>query len=262
MSSAVLDKYDVENARACIHLFGCRIDNLSAEEAVDRVEAFIKTGVTHCYFAINVHKIVAFRHSPELCAIANRSELVTADGQLIVWVSKWLRRPIKQRITGTDLMEQLIQLAAVKQFRVYLLGARPEVVARVAERYRQRFPTLQIAGYRHGYWSADEESGVVQAIRDARPDMLFLGMSSPGKELFMERNRKALQVPFMMGVGGSFDVVAGVTRRAPKWMQHGGLEWFWRVLQEPRRMWKRYLFDGIQFSWILARELVTRKDSA
>ncbi len=154
-------------------------------------------------------------------------------------------------------MECLVKLAVDKQYGIYLLGARPETLATMVGHYQEQYPSLKILGSRNGYWSPEEESGVVQAIRETRPQILFVGMSSPRKELFIDRNLQDLQVPFVMGVGGSFDVVAGVTSRAPIWMQRMGLEWFWRVLQEPGRMWRRYLLDGIQFSFIVIRALVS-----
>lgn len=243
-----------------ISLFGCQIDNLTLNEAVQRVESFIEQGGIHRYFAVNIHKIVTCGRSPEMQRIANHSDLVTADGQPIVWASQWFGRPLKCRVNGTDLMERLVDLAARRQYGVYLLGARDEVLQAMIEQYRKRFPDLRVVGSRNGYWSNEEESSVVSAIREARPDILFVGISSPRKELFMDRNLTQMQVPFAMGVGGSFDVAAGVTQRAPLWMQRTGLEWFWRVLQEPGRMWKRYLLDGIQFGFIVIRALVSGAD--
>ncbi|HET6844175.1 MAG TPA: WecB/TagA/CpsF family glycosyltransferase [Candidatus Angelobacter sp.] len=229
-------------------------------EAVQRVESFIEQGGPRRYFAVNIHKIVTCRHSPEMHRIANHSDLVTADGQPILWASRWFGRPLKGRVNGTDLMERLVDLAARRQYGVYLLGAQDEVLQAMIKQYRQRFPDLRVVGSRNGYWSNEEESSVVSAIREARPDILFVGISSPRKELFMDRNLTQMQVPFAMGVGGSFDVAAGVTQRAPLWMQRTGLEWFWRVLQEPGRMWKRYLLDGIQFGFIVIRALVSGAD--
>jgi N-acetylglucosaminyldiphosphoundecaprenol N-acetyl-beta-D-mannosaminyltransferase len=240
-----------------VPLFGCQVDNISLDEAVKRVETFIDQGGTQRFFAVNVHKIVAFQRSPELRNIANQSDLVTADGQWIVWTSKWFRKPLKGRVNGTDLMECLVKLAVDRQYGIYLLGARPETLVTMIEYYQKEYPGLKVLGSRNGYWSPEEETSVVQAIRETRPHILFVGMSSPRKELFIDRNLQELQVPFVMGVGGSFDVVAGVTSRAPIWMQRTGLEWFWRVLQEPGRMWKRYLLDGIQFGFIVIRELVS-----
>ena len=262
MASPSLQKCITASQPARITLFGCQIDNLSAAEAVDRVDTLITGGGNHYYFAVNVHKVVAFRSSPQLCDIANRSGLVTADGQPIVWVSRWLNKPIKERVTGADLMGHLIELAVKKQYRVYFLGGQGEIVQRAVAFYRSKFPQLQIAGYRHGYWSDEEEASVVAGIREARPHILFLGMSSPRKELFTNRRLDELQVRFVMGVGGTFDIAAGLTRRAPRWVQRLGFEWLWRVGQEPRRMWKRYLFDGIQFSQIATRELLFSRPKA
>jgi N-acetylglucosaminyldiphosphoundecaprenol N-acetyl-beta-D-mannosaminyltransferase len=243
-----------------ISLFGCQIDNLTLNEAVQRVESFIEQGGTHRYFAVNIHKIVTFRRSPEMQSIANRSDLVTADGQPVVWASRWFGRPLKSRVDGVGLMDRLVDLASRRQYGIYLLGARAEVLQTLIERYRERFPALKVVGSRNGYWSDEEEHSVVSAIREARPDILFVGISSPRKELFIDRNLTQMQVPFAMGAGGSFDVIAGFTQRAPLWMQRSGLEWFWRVLQEPRRMWKRYLLDGIQFGFIVIRAFVSGAD--
>src|SRR5260370_5243928 len=145
-----------------ISLFGCQVDNISLGEAVQRVEKFIQNGGTQRYFAVNVHKIVACRRSPDLRGIANRSDLVTADGQWIVWTSKWFRRPLKGRVNGTDLMECLVKLAVDKQYGIYLLGARPETLTTMVGHYQQQYPSLKILGSRNGYWSPEEESGVVQ----------------------------------------------------------------------------------------------------
>ena len=244
---------------ARIPMFGCQVDNLSLDEAINRIQAMIDQGGTHRYFALNVHKVVVFRKFPELLRIANSSDLVTADGQPIVWASRRLGKPLRTRVAGVDLMSRLIELACERQYRIFLLGARADVLAETIEHYQKRYPRLQIAASRHGYWAEHEEGDVVRQVREARPHILFLGMSSPKKEFFTDRHLEELQVPFVIGVGGAFDLAAGVTRRAPRWMQRCGLEWFWRVLQEPRRLWKRYLQDGVQFAWIVMRELLRRE---
>jgi N-acetylglucosaminyldiphosphoundecaprenol N-acetyl-beta-D-mannosaminyltransferase len=167
---------------------------------------------------------------------------------------------VKGRVAGIDLMQALVARSEQRGWRVYFLGARRAILERMVGLYRARFPALQIAGYRDGYWSsADEEKRIVEQIRTARPDVLFIGVSSPQKEIFAYRHADSMRVPFIMGVGGSFDVVAGATRRAPVWMQHAGLEWFWRFLQEPRRMWRRYFIHDMKFVTLLAREIIRRR---
>jgi N-acetylglucosaminyldiphosphoundecaprenol N-acetyl-beta-D-mannosaminyltransferase len=136
------------------------------------------------------------------------------------------------------------------------LGAREEVVAQVASRYAGK---VNLAGWRNGYWSAAEECHVVAGVRDARPDVLFVAMSSPKKEIFLRKWKAELQIPFVMGVGGTFDVVAGVVKRAPVWMQRTGLEWFYRLYQEPRRMWRRYLVEDMAFVGLVWREWLRQR---
>lgn len=236
---------------------GCKIDNVSIDEAILRIDDLIQHGSAHRYFAVNVHKIVEFRRSPGLLRIANESDLVTADGQPIVWLSQWIRTPLKERVAGVDLMDRLLAVACERQYRLYFLGAKQDILEAALAQYRQRLPGLNIVGYRNGYWSQKEEAAIVKAIQATRPHILFLGMSSPAKELFMDRYSSELNVPFMMGVGGAFDVGAGLFRRAPAWMQARGLEWLWRLAQEPGRLWRRYVSDGIYFIAIASKELLS-----
>jgi len=143
---------------------------------------------------------------------------------------------------------------AERGFRPYLLGARQDVLDRAVAALKAKHPTLELAGWRNGYWRTEEEAAVVAEIRRTRPDVMFVGMSSPKKEVFVQRWKAELQVPFIMGVGGTFDVVAGIVKRAPVWMQRAGLEWLYRLAQEPRRMWRRYLVEDTAFFALLARE--------
>jgi N-acetylglucosaminyldiphosphoundecaprenol N-acetyl-beta-D-mannosaminyltransferase len=160
---------------------------------------------------------------------------------------------------GIDPFEALMRRAGDRGWRVFLLGAREEVVRAVCDTYRCRYPQLVIAGYRNGYWSEPEEAAVVAQIRASRAELLFVAISSPKKEQFLGRYQAAMQVPFAMGVGGTFDVATGRLKRAPRWMQRGGLEWFFRFLQEPRRMARRYFYDDLAFVWLLIKEAARRR---
>jgi N-acetylglucosaminyldiphosphoundecaprenol N-acetyl-beta-D-mannosaminyltransferase len=241
-----------------ICLLGCPLDNLTTEEALARIEEFIQQGTPHQHVAINVSKIVMFHRDPQLRAIVLDSDLLCADGQPLVWLSRLAGTPLKGRLTGIDLMGLLLERAAKKRYRVYFLGGRPKVVAAAVGECRRRYPNLNVAGYRDGYWQPKDEVAVVAAIRQASPDLLLVALGSPQKELFIHRHRAALGVPFSMGVGGSFDVLAELTRRAPVWMRRAGLEWTWRIVQEPGRMWKRYARDGIWFGYLVAKQLLRR----
>jgi N-acetylglucosaminyldiphosphoundecaprenol N-acetyl-beta-D-mannosaminyltransferase len=137
---------------------------------------------------------------------------------------------------------------------VFILGARKEVLEEAVRRMRAELPDLRIVGAHHGYYSSAEEQGVVARIRATSPDILFLAMETPAKELFIAHHREAMGVRFVMGVGGSIDVLAGLKRRAPRWMQRAGLEWLFRLLQDPRRLAKRYLVGNTRFAWLVLRE--------
>jgi len=238
-----------------VSLLGYEIDNLSMDEALAHIEALISKGTGHSYFAVNVHKVVSLRAHPELREVALHSNLVLADGQPIVWASRLLGYRLKERVPGIDLMQRLVELAARRGYRVYFLGARPEVLRAMVEKYRMQYSALNIVGIADGYWKPEQEYAIAQTIKKSKPDILFVAMGSPRKEFFIRDHLFALDVPFVMGVGGSFDVVAGVTRRAPPWMRQSGMEWFWRVLQEPGRMWKRYFWDGLVFPYLVLRDL-------
>jgi len=241
-----------------IEMMGCQIDNLSMEETLQKVEGFVRSGRPHQHVAVNVDKLGKARNDPELRRIINQCALINVDGMPVVWASKLLGSPLKERVTGIDLFESLVKRAAEKGWRVFFLGAREEIVQAVKALYERRFPRLQVAGYRNGYWRAEEEASVVRLIAESRPDLLFVAISSPQKEQFLGRYQAEMKVPFAMGVGGSFDIAVGKIKRAPLWMQQYSLEWFFRFLQEPRRMFKRYFIEDTYVVWLLLKEWVGR----
>lgn len=239
-----------------ITLMGCSIDNLTMEETLQTIEGFVRSGEPHQHVVVNVDKLVKASRDPQLRRIINDCALVNVDGMPVVWASRLLGRPLKERVAGCDLFEALMRRAGERGWRVFLLGATEDVVGRVAATYRSRYPGLVLAGWRNGYWRGEaEEAQVAEQIRAARPDLLFVAISSPKKEQFLGRWQAGMQVPFAMGVGGTFDVAVGRVRRAPRWMQQWGLEWFYRFLQEPRRMFRRYFIDDMAFIWLFVKEL-------
>jgi len=244
---------------SAITMMGCRIDNLSMEETLVRIEEFIRSGQPHQHVVVNVDKLVKASRDPDLRRIVNECALVNADGMPVVWASRLLGKPLKERVAGIDLFEALMRRAGEKGWRVFLLGAREEVVAAVADTYRRRYPELAIAGWRNGYWTVDEEAQVAAQVRASSADLLFVAISSPKKEQFLGRWQAEMKIPFAMGVGGTFDVATGRVRRAPRWMQRAGLEWFYRFLQEPRRMFRRYFIDDMAFIWLFIKEAAGRK---
>ncbi len=237
-----------------IALMGCEIDNLTMSETLDRIGGFIADGGPHQHVVVNVDKLVEAAHDPQLRRIINECALINCDGMPVVWASRLLGRPLKERVTGVDLFDALMQRAAERGWRVFLLGAEEAIVQEVHRRYAARLPQLQFAGVRNGYWNADEEEAIVEQIAASKADLLFVAISSPKKERFLGQHQARMRVPFAMGVGGTFDVAAGKVRRAPRWMQRAGLEWFFRWLQEPRRMARRYFVDDMAFLPMLWRE--------
>jgi N-acetylglucosaminyldiphosphoundecaprenol N-acetyl-beta-D-mannosaminyltransferase len=238
---------------------GCSIDNLTMEETLETVERFIETGTPHQHVAVNVDKLVKAQSDPELRQIINECALISADGMPVVWASRLLGISLKERVTGIDLFEALMKRAARKRWRIYLLGAREEVVSTVKALYESKYPGLTITGYRNGFWAPEEDESVAAAISSAGVDILFVAISSPKKEQFLGHYQAQMRVPFAMGVGGTFDVAAGKLKRAPRWMQAAGMEWFFRFLQEPRRMFRRYFIEDMAFFRLLAREIIRGK---
>lgn len=240
-------------------ILGCAVDNLDMAETLDRVGEMIATGRPHQHVVINADKVVKAARDPALARIIECCDLINADGMPVVWASRLLGEPLKERVTGVDLFFNLLARAEERGWRVFFLGAREDVLCEVTRRALQRHPGLQVAGQRNGYWSAQEEAGVVEQITAARADILFVAISSPRKEEFLARHQAAMRVPFAMGVGGTFDVMAGRVSRAPVWMQRNGLEWFHRFLQEPRRMFRRYFIEDMAIFPMMGREWLHRR---
>jgi N-acetylglucosaminyldiphosphoundecaprenol N-acetyl-beta-D-mannosaminyltransferase len=242
-------------------VLGCSIDRLGMEETLARVDDVIASGGYSQHMAINTAKLVSLRDDDRLREIVEGCELVNADGQAVVWASRLLGDPLPERVAGIDLMEELLGLAEQKGYRVYILGAREDVLDQAIARIRERYPALTIAGWRDGYFSREEEPQVCASIRATHPQMVFVAMSTPRKEYFLSERGPELGAEFVMGVGGAVDVIAGLTRRAPISWQRLGLEWLYRLLQEPRRMFRRYAVTNTRFAWMVALALAGRRDT-
>jgi N-acetylglucosaminyldiphosphoundecaprenol N-acetyl-beta-D-mannosaminyltransferase len=217
------------------------------DEAIER-RSRLRIGV------VNAAKLVNMRRDTRLREDVLASDLILADGVSVVWASRLLGDPLPERVAGIDLMTAMLGRASHRGYRVYCLGATHEVLERAVARMLADFPGLMIVGQRDGYFGAEEEEEVAREIAAARPDILFVAMTSPKKENFLGRWSPRMGVPVCHGVGGSFDVLAGKVRRAPEAWQRLGLEWLYRVRQEPRRMWKRYLVTNTAFSAIVLSE--------
>lgn len=238
-----------------INILNTTIDNYTIDETLQIIDEVIQQRKQLQHVAVNAGKIVDMQGDSRLMKSVNESDLINADGQAIVWASKVLGKPLKERVAGIDLMINLVKLAHKKQYKIFFFGAKEEIVKEVVNRYGNEFSPNIVAGYRNGYFRKDEEKHVAQQIVQSGAHILFVAISSPTKENFLYDNKIILKsVNFIMGVGGSFDVVAGKVKRAPLWMQNYGLEWFYRFIQEPQRMWKRYLVGNTKFLLLVLKE--------
>jgi N-acetylglucosaminyldiphosphoundecaprenol N-acetyl-beta-D-mannosaminyltransferase len=240
-------------------LAGLPLDLVTMEETVEAALETIASGGFAQHGALNAAKVVRLQSDTALRDAVGGCEIITADGQAVVWAGRLLGLPVPERVTGIDLMTTLLAAADERGLRVYLLGARPDVVADVAALVAERYPRAEVVGSRDGYFDADAEPAVVAAIASARPQLLFVAIASPKKELFLAAHRAAFGACFAVGVGGTFDVLAGRTNRAPALAQRTGFEWLFRLLQEPRRLGMRYLVGNTRFIALVAREWLGRK---
>lgn len=235
------------------------VNAISLDETVDEIEKIIARGVPTQHVVINASKVNLMEADPELASIVNECPLINADGASIVWAAKKLGVSLGERVTGIDLFQRLVGLASEKGYRIYLFGAKEEVVTKVKAIFEDRYPGIQIAGYRNGYFTEADEPQIVSDMAASGADMMFVAFSSPKKEYWVHKYIDQIGIPFVMGVGGSFDVVAGVTDRAPTWMQEHGLEWFYRFIQEPGRLWKRYIIGNLKFVALTYRYKFAKK---
>ena len=235
-----------------VDFIGIPLDNLSMSETIDRIENSIinNNQIHHC--VINAGKVVKMQSDKKLQESVIGSDIINADGMSIVWAARFLGHKIKERVAGIDLMDNLVRLANKKNYNCYFLGAKEQVVKKIVDHYSDKYSNQVIAGYRNGYFDIEEEKMIIDQIIKSRPNFLFVAMTSPKKEIFLNKYKAKLKsVNLIMGVGGSFDVISGEVKRAPLFMQKIGLEWFYRFAQEPRRMWKRYLIGNLKFIIII-----------
>jgi N-acetylglucosaminyldiphosphoundecaprenol N-acetyl-beta-D-mannosaminyltransferase len=240
-------------------LFGLTVDALTLDQAVDRAERALLDRAPLQVGVVNAAKVVKLKADHVLRDSLLSCDLLLADGMSVVWASRLLGRPLPERVAGIDLFTSLLDLADRRGYRVYLLGASAEVLARLREVVAERWPGVVLAGSRDGYFKSVQADDVAAEIAASGADMLFLGMGTPAKELFLATYADRLGVPVLHGVGGSFDVVAGHTRRAPERWQRLGFEWAYRLAQEPRRLWRRYLVTNTAFLFLLLAERLHRR---
>jgi N-acetylglucosaminyldiphosphoundecaprenol N-acetyl-beta-D-mannosaminyltransferase len=237
-----------------VDILGTPIDNMTMQQTLNLIDQAIEKNQRVSHTVVNAGKIVLMHRDAQLKQSVVNADIINADGQGVVWASRILGQPIVERVTGIDLMDNLVELAYRKNYKIFFFGAKDVVLNKVVEHYSNTYSKDIVAGYRNGYFKKSDERAIAQQIADSGAHMLFVAITSPLKENFLYENRDLLKsINFTMGVGGSFDVVAGYVKRAPKWMQLSGLEWAFRVYQEPKRMFKRYMVGNWKFMMLVLR---------
>lgn len=239
-----------------IQLLNSYVDNLTMHESLNKIEKIIQKKIPTQHVVINANKINLMEKDEVLKKIVNKAPLINADGSSILLAGKLLGKPIIERVTGIDLFMNLLVISEEKGFRPYFFGATQEVLEEMLEIIKINYPQLEIAGYKNGYFKEDESLAIANEIRETKADILFVAFSSPKKEYWVNKYLTQMNVPFVMGVGGSFDVLAGKTKRAPIGWQKVGMEWAYRFFQEPKRMASRYIIGNTIFLIHILKEKI------
>ncbi len=240
-----------------INICGVSFDNIVKSDLRNIIKDILMTPAQNKFivtpnvdFIVRAHKDEKFRN------LINKADLSLCDSAIVKMASKFLRNGLKEKITGTDLLHLVCQIGEEKNI-FFVLGSTEENIKKTVAKLRELFPDIRIGGFHHGYFGKDEE--IIQKINSADTDILIIGMGSPKQEFWVGKNRELLNVKIIMCVGGLLDVLAEKVKRAPVWMQRIGLEWFWRLIHEPRRLWKRYIVDDMKFFYLLLKQIIIGK---
>ena len=237
-----------------VNEFGLTISTSTQRELIDYLGKYLPHGKRSMVISgVNAHAVVSLYKNSSFKEGLKRSSIINIDGMSVVMALRFLGYKVAERVACPDLFHDMLNLASVSGYGVYFVGAREDILHASMNKLQQRYPALNILGYRSGYFQEHEEQSVIDEIVSKKPQMLFLAMPSPKKENFALRFAQTADGCIMLGIGGVLDIEAGMISRAPKWMQNLGLEWLYRLLQEPKRMWKRYLLGNIEFIYIVCK---------
>ena len=240
-----------------IVILDTNIDVLTVDETISLVDEYVKNKEPLHLMGVNADKINMLSENSSLKSIVNNCRIINADGASVVMASKFLGKPLPERVAGIDLMQDLVALSAKNGYTVYFLGAKQQVVEKTAENFQKRYPSLKIVGIHNGYFQEKDWPAVCSELKEKKPDFVFVGITSPLKEYLVDYLQKEGLNSVFMGVGGRFDVISGLIPRAPLWMQKMNLEWLFRVIQEPKRLFKRYFIGN----WKFIRNVVKERNS-
>jgi len=237
-----------------VTLFNLNISNLSKAEVLEKIEGFIKSGRPQLIVTLNVFALVSAQKDKELKDIINSADLSLPDGKGLILAAKLLNLPLKERISGVDLVEELSELAAKKGYSIYLFGAKRGVAEKAAKRLQSSYSGLKVGGAEDGYFTPQDEPKIIERIKKAKVDILLVALGIPRQEKWIRHYLQDLKVPVCIGVGGSFDVISGRLKRAPRWIQDWGFEWLYRLVQEPRRIGRN--LSLLRFAFMVLKEKV------
>ncbi|MDP3538770.1 MAG: WecB/TagA/CpsF family glycosyltransferase [Azonexus sp.] len=237
-----------------IAAFDIKINPISKLDFVAIIEDGIQRNKLIVQSGVNAASLVDLKGNLPLIAAYNNADLINIDGMAVVWGLRFLGFSVPERVACPDLASDVMSLAEKKGYGLFLFGAKETNLVAAKDNIQAKYPALKIAGIRNGYYKPDDELSIVDLINSSNADILFLGMTSPQKELFVEKYKDRLKVKYILGVGGFFDILSGSIKRAPVWMQNSGLEWLYRLIEEPRRMWRRYLIGNVLFLKLVLKE--------
>jgi N-acetylglucosaminyldiphosphoundecaprenol N-acetyl-beta-D-mannosaminyltransferase len=242
-----------------LRLLGVKIDRVTMDETIDGVRRIVRSDGRHGHYicVANVDSVMSCRRNDRMMSALNSSFLTVPDGMPLVWAGRFLGYPIKERVAGPDLMMDLMRVSEEEGFANFFYGSSETVLTALSKNLFERFPRLKIVGSIAPPFrplTPEQDLEIMEAVHAAAPDILWVGLGAPKQELWMAEHHGRLKVPVMIGVGAAFDFHAGNKKRAPLWMQRSGLEWAWRLSQEPGRLWKRYLIDDLPFFWYILKQ--------
>ncbi len=234
------------------NILGSYIDIIDFAGAIDQIKTYIRLKKPTQVITLNAEIVYNAQEDKKLQKIINQADLVTPDGIGIVWAARRLGWEVKERVTGIDMVYNICEEAEKEGYKIYLLGAAPEVITKAAANLRQDYPQLNIVGTKDGYFTEEEIANIIDEIKKARPDILLVALGAPKQEYFIDEHKEALEVPVSIGVGGSFDVIAGVKKRAPAIFIKLNLEWLYRLITEPSRIKRQLVLP--KFVWAVLRQ--------
>lgn len=247
-----------------IEMFGIEFDNISMNEAIQRIEILIEEKVPAFILTPNVDHIVKLQVDSEFKFIYGKASMIVADGAPIIWAARLLGMPLKEKISGSDLLPKVCEMAEKNGLRVFFMGGRPGAADSAKVIMEKLYPEIQIVGTDCPPFGFEKDKNanitICEKIKNVRPDILFVGLGAPKQEKWIYNNYSQIGVPVSIGIGVSLEFIAGMVKRAPVWMQRNGLEWLWRLMMEPRRLWKRYLIEDTKFFSILLKEKFSNSD--